>query len=442
MNSRERMTVALSGGRPDRVPVFLRDLTLGLDATGYTTTEVCAGAFDAEKSARSVIALQRMLGHDAVVGSIQFCGMEVEPMGGRLTFPVWGVPSILEPPLHDPEAVERASCPDPQRDAPLSNMVRSYELVNQRIGTEVGVFGNIEGPLTKAGIVRGLDTLSLDLVTNRDIFEKVVRLSTNMATDLSEALSKDGINLGIFLASATDNPDLFGAEVYRHYTLPNLRRIVEAVREDGYPTVFHPHGVFTADASAPLVDETLSTGICGFQFAESNDLGAAKRRWGERTCILGGVNAFTTLLLGPLDTIRAETARCLNSCSPGGGYVMMCSCSLHRGMPLDHVRAMVETCAARGDCKNGGGGPRERGELSAGGHRRRWDWAECPVCGHRYHLVQARGTACRGCPSAPVCGMTRCPGCDTERPVGRPLAARLGRAVRGYRAQFGYTAHR
>jgi len=38
------------GGVPDRVPVFQRDLTLGLDVAGYSTPEVCAGAFDAVRS--------------------------------------------------------------------------------------------------------------------------------------------------------------------------------------------------------------------------------------------------------------------------------------------------------------------------------------------------------------------------------------------------------
>ena len=71
MTSRERIEAALRGERPDVVPIFLRDLTLGLDVCGYTTPEVCAGpdgGYDAEKSARCVMETQRLLGHDCVVG--------------------------------------------------------------------------------------------------------------------------------------------------------------------------------------------------------------------------------------------------------------------------------------------------------------------------------------------------------------------------------------
>ena len=40
MTSRERMDAALRSEKPDQVPIFLRDFTLGLDVCDYTTPEV------------------------------------------------------------------------------------------------------------------------------------------------------------------------------------------------------------------------------------------------------------------------------------------------------------------------------------------------------------------------------------------------------------------
>ena len=65
MNSKERMMTALARKTPDLVPVFLRDLTLGLDVLGLTTPEVCNGGphghYDAEKSAEAVVACWRTI---------------------------------------------------------------------------------------------------------------------------------------------------------------------------------------------------------------------------------------------------------------------------------------------------------------------------------------------------------------------------------------------
>jgi uroporphyrinogen decarboxylase len=67
-----------------------------------------------------------------------------------------------------------------------------------------------------------------------------------------------------------------------------------------------------------------------------------------RVCELGGLNVFTTLLFGPEERIERETKGYLDACGPGGGYVFMCSCSLHRGMPLGHVEAMMRACREHG----------------------------------------------------------------------------------------------
>jgi hypothetical protein len=90
-----------SGERPDRVPIFLRDLTLGLDVCDYTTPAVRSGpnGYDADKSARCVVETQRLLGHDCVVGGIHDLGLDVERLGGRAEFPERGIPLVATPAL-------------------------------------------------------------------------------------------------------------------------------------------------------------------------------------------------------------------------------------------------------------------------------------------------------------------------------------------------------
>lgn len=348
MSSRQRIETALQRGVPDRVPVFLRDLTLGLDVIDVPTPQVCAGPFDAKLSSRAVVAAQRLLGHDAVVGSVQFCGLETEMLGGELQFPERGIPAVRRPPFADPEDLDRAELPDPLTDEPLANVVRSYELTSEKIGNEVAILGNVEGAVTKAGMLRGLEPLLMDLMTDRRLAERTIAFAATMGEELADALSSHGADCSLFVAAASDNPDLIGPADFQRYSLPGLRRIVRAGERNEVPTIFHPHGVFTDPPFSSLVRESLDQGISGFQFAERNDLALAKREWGSETCILGGVDAFTTLLLGPRERIEAETRSCLEDCGPAG-YVMMCSCSLHRGMPLDHVRAMVKACHGWGE---------------------------------------------------------------------------------------------
>ncbi|NLI73791.1 MAG: hypothetical protein GX369_03345 [Euryarchaeota archaeon] len=435
MTPKKRMMAALVGDVPDRVPVFLRDLTLGLDVAGLGTPEVCAGEFDANLSARSVIAAQQELGHDAVVGSIQYCGIEVEMLGGEVVFPSHGIPSVTRAPLDSLEKIDFIQIPDARRDAPLSNIIKAYELVNRRIGNEVAVVGNVEGPITKAGILRGLDILAMDMVSDPDVFSRIIRLSNELTIDLCTAMCEAGAKI-MFVAAATDNPNLFGSEIYRKYTLPGLDQIVDIMRKEGVPTAFHPHGIFSHGEFSNLVDATLDTGISGFQFAEDNDLAKAKEHWGNKTCIMGGVNAFTTLLLGPPQAIREETIRCLDACKDGGGYVFMCSCSLHRGMPLSNVKELVKTVASRGSYN-------ADFRRDPPPNKQKGDWVTCSHCGHKYQLIAGRGLACYGCPSAiNNCGMTRCPKCDSKQSIEKCTSEHLSSLLRRHRSQYGRTSFR
>jgi len=342
VTGRQRIEAALRREKPDAVPVFLRDLTLGLDLCDYTTPEVCAGDYDSGKSARAVIETQRALGHDCVVGAIHDLGLDIDALGGAVEFPERGIPYVARPPFSSPGEVAAAPRPaEVLRRGRLPGLLTTYHLVAEAIGDHVSVAANVEGPVTKAGLLRGLDSLMLDMVRDPDAARAAVDYAVALACEHVAALLDAGAHF-IFIAAASDGPAAIRPKDYLRYTIPGLARIVGAAPSRGADVVFHPHGPFTQDRFHHLVDAAIETGITGFQFGEDNDLALAKARWGDRVCILGGVDIPHALLPGPIDLIRNETRACLEAAGPEG-YILMPSCSLHRGFPLDHLRTMINT---------------------------------------------------------------------------------------------------
>ncbi len=342
-SGRQLFIGSLAGEIPEAPPVFLRDLTLGLDVTGYSTPEVCAGTYDAVKSAKSVLALHERLGQDAVVGCIHYVGLEIEALGGEVKYPEKGIPSVVRHPFQD-TADPELTLVDMRREPPFPNVAESYSLVGGSLGGSAALVCNIEGPVTKAALLRGMENLALDMYFNRDLASRYVDFATDLSMEFLRTIDSQSVLDCSFLASASDNPDIFGQEAFRHYTVPNLRRLRETASELGLPTVFHPHGDLSAPENMPLMEDVIATGVKGFQFAERNDHLELKREFGKRMALMGGIDAFSTLLLGPLERIVQETEGFLNDFRPWDRYVFMCSCSLHRGMPLAHVEAMME-CA-------------------------------------------------------------------------------------------------
>ncbi len=344
MTGRERMLTALRNERPDRVPIFLRDLTLGLDLCRYSTPEVSAG-YDAEKSTECVMASRRRFHQDCVVGCIHDLGLDAEPLGGAVEFPESGVPRVSEPPLADDQAVADADPFDPEIQGRWPAVARTYRRVREQLGDEAAIAANIEGPVTRAGVLRGLDRLAIDLATNPRLAERLVDLSTEIAVRHVPVLLEAGADF-IFIAAATDGPAVISPRVYRDFTIPGLRRIVEAAGD--VPVVFHPHGRFTDPRFRDLVEAAIDCGIAGFQLSEGCEMGVARELWGDRICLLGGPDISEVLVPGPPERVREVTRRFLREGMGDGGYVLMASCSLHRGADLENLDAMVETALGDG----------------------------------------------------------------------------------------------
>lgn len=346
VGSKESMMSRLRGDGIGRMPVFLRDLTLGLDAAGMIPADVFSNGYDSEKSSLAVRAFQRMTGQDAVVGCIHSAAFIVEQFGGSMSYSKNRIPNVRTPPFgkyEDP--VGRDVVPFGSAE----NALRSYSLVRESI-PDVAIAGNVTGPMTKASVLMGIDNLSIALETEPDYVHEIIRLGLSNTECVLDRFEKDSSADFVFLAAASDNPDLFGPKAYREFCLGYLPRVVSYSRKKGFPVAMHPHGDFAAEYSE-LLPETISTGIAGFQFVENNNPAVIKASIGGKCALMGGTDVVPTLMDGDRDEITSETRRYIDECI-GPRYVFMCSCSLHVGTPLESIDAMVtaarESSVAKG----------------------------------------------------------------------------------------------
>lgn len=335
MNSRDSFLSVLNMDGARTTPVFLRDLTLGMDATGIRTTDVFAQEYDSEESARSVLGLQRMIGHDAVVGCIHTYSLEA--FGGVTKYPEYGIPYLSVPPFADIAKMDDFE-PWDIDDALLKGMDRSYRIVRSK-APELAVVLNVGGPVNTAGNLRGIEQFMIDIFMEPEISKRLTEFACGVIDTIIER-SHESCD-AVFLASASDNPDMMGPDAFRELSLKNVRAVTERTHSMGCPVIFHPHGVFSTEDRWDILDESIATGIDCFQFAEGNEPLGIVQRTNGRCSVAGGVDAFTTLLLGPKERIERDTMRYINEC--GNDHIMTCSCSLNRGLPIDNVRTMVDT---------------------------------------------------------------------------------------------------
>ena len=312
------------------MPLFLRDFTLGLDVLKCMSIDLFGERYDPELASRSVLSFAKMTDQDAVIGCVHSPAFIVEQFGGVMRYTDWGVPTPLEHPFTSPSNLDSA---DTTLKGKALDAVEAYH-ITAKAGTDLAILGNITGPLTKASVLMDMNVLSLALHDDIGFVRDVIRIGTESTKSYLEMIHDD-ID-AVFLASASDNPTLFGNDIVNTVTVPFLKEMVDFIHSMGKYAIYHPHGDYT---NRSILDPAIETGIDCFHFGEYNDPKILKEIIGDRCIIMGGTDIIPTLYSGTPEEIRSETKRYLDVFS-GSRYIFTCSCALQRGTPIQSVNEM------------------------------------------------------------------------------------------------------
>ena len=333
MEHKERFLAFFEDDVPDRTPLFLRDFTLGLDNLGCKTTDLIGDGYDSSLASKSVISFGRMTGQDAIIGCVHTPAFLIEQFGGKMKVPEYGIPTPVEHPLSSPGKLESA---DTSLKGKALDAIEAYHITKKNC-SDMAILGNVTGPLTKASVLMGMDVLSLAIESDPDFVRDVIDVGMESTHSYMEAIKNDVD--AFFIASASDNPSLFGTDKVNEVSVPYVKELSDFIHGLDRPSIYHPHGDYTCKE---LMEPMVSTGIDCFQFAEANDHCVICRLIDNRCIVMGGTNIVPTLYTGTEKEIVDETNRFLNACS-NRRFIFSCSCSLQRGVPMDSVRLMCET---------------------------------------------------------------------------------------------------
>jgi len=125
----------------------------------------------------------------------------------------------------------------------------------------------------------------------------------------------------------------------RKYVFPWQRRIAEVVHARGKPLLLHACGNLES-----VMDDLIDTvGIDGKHSFEDVIMlvAEAKRRWGDRIALLGGIDVDFLTRAAP-EAVRAKTREVLEACMPGGGYALGTGNTVANYIPLENYLALLE----------------------------------------------------------------------------------------------------
>ncbi|NPV86490.1 MAG: hypothetical protein HPY45_10840 [Anaerolineae bacterium] len=192
------------------------------------------------------------------------------------------------------------------------------------------------------------ETFLIGLIEAPSLIHRYLDANLKTALMLGEEMLRRGVD-GLHGGHdwAAQKGPVFSPRHFRQFVFPRLRQITELCHRYNGVYVKHTDGNVNS-----LIEDMIDAGVDGFQAIEPRagmDIADLKRRYGDRLTLIGNVDCSTVLVDGPIDLVRRETERIIQTAAPGGGFMLSTSNSVHPGVKPAYYLAMLETARRVGN---------------------------------------------------------------------------------------------
>ena len=375
MTSKERMAAAMTGSRPDRVPVMCQ-MSIGhmLVASGVPPPELW---HDAATFAEVLLALRERYGFDGILVSLhghepgwerRVAGRESGPGGERLRwkgggttfFPADELPLFLpdEPPARPEFAgFDPRTLPDRVAYIPVSQGLRfvldpehpfdAVEIVLGRAGRAFSVHGEVTSPLDYFLDLFGFEAAMVGCLEDPGRARAVLDRFTDGIVRVADGLAGTGVD-AIKISSPFAGAGFLSKAFYGTFVLPFESRIARAIEDRGVRAYIH-----TCGDIHDRLELMAGSGVSGIECLDPPPLGRvelqdAKTRVGGRIFIKGNIDPVHVLLAGGPAAVRADALRRIAVGKPGGRYILSTACSIAPRTPPENIAVLAQVAAEAG----------------------------------------------------------------------------------------------
>ena len=268
LTSFERVMTVISGGIPDRVPTDLHNFLPAAKAAGMKLSECFRSG---ELMAESQILARRRFGHDMLLVENGTAAL-AEAMGCGVIYPDDTAPLAVEPALRDLKDIDRLRPVDPEKDFPLTEVVKAVAILRREFGDRVFVMGRADqGPMSLAAMLRGHGQFFMDIAeeSNAPLIGRLMDICSESGLRYAMALRAAGAH-GTSLGEL--GSDTISPAMYRRFTVPRLSRFYGAMREADFPASLHQCGNTVA-----VLDDMTATGAAILELDPGDKPAAGER---------------------------------------------------------------------------------------------------------------------------------------------------------------------
>jgi MtaA/CmuA family methyltransferase len=335
MNGHQRITAALRGEWPDKVPVMLHNFMPAAREAGLTQAQFREHP---DLAAKAFIQSVEKYDLDGIL-----VDLDTATLAGALGVPV-------EFPADSPAVCNGGCLPtlDAVRDLiPVDVSTYRYvqhwlEVVRQLrayFGNEVFVRGNCDqAPFSLACSMRTPADFMMDLC-DPDAEELITRL-LEYCTGVTSQFIRLMAHTGAHMVSNGDSPAgpaMISPAMYAKFALPAEKAVIAAAHAQGLPYALHICG----DTSL-ILESMARTGTDAAEIDYKTDVTAAHAVLKDKITFIGNIDPSGVVARGTASTVRTAVQNVLDSFADTPRFILNAGCAIPPSAPQENIRAMVK----------------------------------------------------------------------------------------------------
>ena len=216
-------------------------------------------------------------------------------------------------------------------------------------GTEIGtLYNHWNTPVTVTTAV-GYEDYYVALRTDPDFIRECFKRVDEIVVRQLELILSYPIDAHLIThILAMSSGPLMSDELLDEFEFPYLQRNVNMIRAKGIPVSFHCDG-----DNRKFYPRLIEMGIQGLQAidicAGRQDIYELKALYGDKVALHGNIDC-ELLMSGTPEAVAADVAEHIRRLGIGGGYICSSSHDLSERMPIENIRAMVNTIHSTKGC--------------------------------------------------------------------------------------------
>lgn len=269
----------------------------------------------------------------AAAVSFMDLSVEAECFGAEIVVSDGEVPTVKGRLVSDSEEAEALEIP-PIGSGRTSLYIDAIKKASEEI-TDRPVLAGMIGPFSLAARLLDVSEIMIDCYDDPDMVHIVLEKATHFLIEYAKAFKEAGAG-GVVIAEPVSG--LLSPSLEEEFSSPYVKRIVDALQDDGYIVIYHNCGGNTPHMTKSI----LSIGAAAYHFGNAIDMKDMIERFPANIPVMGNLDPAGILRMGTPETVKRATLDIMEKCCEYPNFIISSGCDIPPMTPWENIDSFFE----------------------------------------------------------------------------------------------------